>query len=263
MPLRVKQPQHWPRFSRHLASLASLPFWGTGLSNDHLGQALGLCDMSVTVLAKRPVFWKDCRPMPLYRETLPPLFHIICCIYLFRFIQGLHAGPGCTPPEQSSTVAPSPSQEPPGLRKGSRGPRRHAAPLPGIMWPYLTISDHLEGCGSINPNIANIGTSFQAGQEKWQLLNTCWTITTQNPQNHWSWESSYICLYHFVSTCSYDSRLLCTSELFRNLELQTSSNNQIQRVVDQLLREFHVVAIPAARGMMAGRHWAVLMHCAC
>ena len=22
--------------------------------------------------------------MPLYRETLPPLFHIICCIYLFR-----------------------------------------------------------------------------------------------------------------------------------------------------------------------------------
>lgn len=54
-----------------------------------------------------------------------------------------------------------------------------------------------------------------------------------------------------------------SSEIWNFKHLQTIKSSEWSTSYDQLLREFHVVAIPAARGMMAGRHWAVLMHCAC
>ena len=138
MPLRVKQPQHWPSFSRHLASLASLPFWGTGLSNDHLGQALGLCDMSVTILAKRPSFLEG---LPAY-ATLSPLFHIICCIYLFNFIQ-IYSGTPCRAWMHSSwTIFDSCSKSFPRTSWPSQRFKR-TSPRYAAARDHVTISDHI------------------------------------------------------------------------------------------------------------------------
>ena len=190
--------------------------------------------MSVTVLAKRPVFWKDCRPMPLYRETLPPLFHIICCIYLFRdSMPGLDALL-LNNLRQLLQVLPKDLLAFAKVQEDLAATLHRCAGSCDHIWPYLTISKAAGASIQTSPMLAH--HSRQGGES-----GTCWILVEPSPLKtlriigHKSLVTSVcIILYLLVRMIPGSYAPPNSSEIWNFKHLQTSSNNQIQRVVDQL-----------------------------